>query len=67
MGFFSVTLIFEASGNSWSDFSLINNLYAKNHMEALACAKKMLKNEYPHFNFSKVWCWSVEGKPHTTL
>jgi hypothetical protein len=63
MEFFSVTLLFETSKKAESDFSLITKVQAEDYSDALVLAKKVLKIQYPYFNFRKIWCWFVEGKP----
>jgi hypothetical protein len=63
MEFFSVTLVFETSKKAESDFSLITKVQAEDYAEALVLVKRTLKMHYPYFNFRKIWCWLVEGKP----
>jgi hypothetical protein len=61
---FAVTFYFETSENAASDLELVTRVNADDWRHALVVAKKVLKAKYPSFNFSRIWCWFVEGKPH---
>ena len=57
----SVTLIVESLKKSESDSSFNTSVNAKNDVEALVIAKKVLKLQYQDLILAKVWCWFVEG------
>jgi hypothetical protein len=59
-----ISFVLPTSKKAESDQSFCVRVSAKNDAEALVLAKRALTIQYPHFNFRKIWCWFVEGKPN---
>jgi hypothetical protein len=60
---FTVTFYFETSDTPETDLTLFAKVSAKGWRQALILAKRILKFQNPNVSFSRLWFWSVEGRP----